>query len=66
MWVEGAGAGCPARSGRSRRSFRFPLVFKELHGAGEFQAGPYVVDAFRVNHRVTCYGYRITIEDGRF
>ena len=46
----------------------FPLVFKELTEPREkFQAGPYVVDAFRVNHRVTCYGYRITIpRNGKF
>ena len=46
----------------------FPLVFKELTEPREkFQAGPYMVDAFRVNHRVTCYGYRITIpRNGKF
>ena len=29
--------------------------------------GPYVIDAYRVNHNVTCYGYAISIpREGRF
>ena len=46
----------------------FELKFKELTEPREtFTAGPYVVDAFRVNHNVTCYGYRISIpRKGRF
>ena len=39
------------------------LCLRSSRSRGKFQAGPYVVDAFRVNHRVTCYGYRITIEE---
>ena len=46
----------------------FELKFMELTEPREtFTAGPYVVDAFRVNHNVTCYGYRISIpRKGRF
>ena len=40
----------------------FPLVFRELSEPREqFQAGPFVIDAFKVNHNVACYGYRISI-----
>lgn len=29
--------------------------------------GPYIIEAFRVNHRITCYGYRISVpRKGRF
>lgn len=46
----------------------FELEFMELGEAAEqFSLGPYVIDAFRVNHNVTCYGYAITIpRTGRF
>ena len=46
----------------------FELRYLELSETREqFRAGPYVVDAFRVNHNVTCYGYRISIpRNGRF
>ena len=46
----------------------FPLVFRELSAPREqFQAGPFVIDAFKVNHNVACYGYRISIpRKGRF
>ena len=46
----------------------FPLVFRELSEPREqFQAGPFVIDAFKVNHNVACYGYRISIpRKGRF
>ena len=33
----------------------------------QFKAGPFVLDAFRVNHNVTCYGYRVSVpRSGRF
>lgn len=46
----------------------FELRYLELSEAREqFRTGPYVVDAFRVNHNVVCYGYRISIpRNGRF
>ena len=46
----------------------FELRFRELSEPREqFKAGPYVIDAFRVNHNVTCYGYRISIpRNGKF
>ena len=46
----------------------FPLVFAELEDARqELRVGPYVIDAFRVNHNVVCYGYCIRIpRAGRF
>ena len=46
----------------------FELRFKELTENQEtMQFGPYVVDAYRVNHNVTCYGYSIRIlRTGRF
>lgn len=46
----------------------FELEFKELGEMRErFELGPYVVDAYRVNHNVACYGYAITIpRTGRF
>ena len=43
----------------------FPIRFRELTEPREhFQAGPFEVDAYRVNHNVTCYGYRLTIPRG--
>lgn len=46
----------------------FELRFHEITEPREtLTAGPYVIDAFRVNHRITCYGYRISIpRKGRF
>ncbi len=46
----------------------FPLLFSELSEPREtIKAGPYVIDGFRVNHNVPCYGYRISIpRNGRF
>lgn len=46
----------------------FELRFHELTEPREQVAyGPYVIDAFRVNHNVTCYGYRISIpRKGKF
>lgn len=46
----------------------FELKFAELSEPREqLKAGPYVIDAFRVNHNVVCYGYSITIPRiGRF
>lgn len=46
----------------------FELRFHEFSEPREqFKAGPYVIDAFRVNHNVICYGYRISIpRKGRF
>lgn len=46
----------------------FPIIFRELTEAEEeIQYGPYVIQAFRVLHNVTCYGYSITIpRKGKF
>ncbi len=46
----------------------FPIHFVEFDANREhFSIGPYVVDAFRVNHNVPCYGYAISIpRAGRF
>ena len=46
----------------------FELRFVELTENRErMQMGPYVIDAYRVNHNVLCYGYSITIpRTGRF
>lgn len=46
----------------------FELQFKELCEPQEqFELGPYVIDAYRVNHNVVCYGYAISIpRAGRF
>lgn len=46
----------------------FELIFHELQGeGGTHRFGPYLIEAFKVNHRVSCYGYRIGIERiGRF
>lgn len=46
----------------------FPLHFIELTEAREqHQIGPYIIDAYRVNHNVVCYGYSISIpRKGKF
>lgn len=46
----------------------FSLRFIELTEPREqIKAGPYVIDAYRVNHNVICYGYSISIpRKGRF
>ena len=46
----------------------FPIQFIELKGAEEtFEINGYIIEAFRVNHNVTCYGYNIKINRaGRF
>lgn len=46
----------------------FPIRFLELEEAREqFTVGPYLIDAYRVNHNVTCYGYAVSIpRAGRF
>ena len=46
----------------------FQLKFIELEeNRNQFQIGPYVIDAYRVNHNVVCYGYSISIpRAGRF
>ena len=46
----------------------FPLQFIELTEPREqLNIGPYVIDAYRVNHNVVCYGYSISIpRKGRF
>lgn len=46
----------------------FELEFTELSGQRQqLKHGPYVIDAYRVNHNVTCYGYSISIpRAGRF
>lgn len=46
----------------------FELKFIELDQVREqVKIGPYVIDAYRVNHNVACYGYSISIpRTGRF
>ena len=46
----------------------FELRFIEFEEAREhLEIGPYLIDAYKVNHRVTCYGYCITIpRKGKF
>ena len=46
----------------------FELRFVELSEPREqFHIGPYVIDAYRVNHNVVCYGYSVSIpRRGRF
>ena len=46
----------------------FELRFTELTESREqVKFGPYVIDAFRVNHNVVCYGYSVSIpRTGRF
>ncbi len=46
----------------------FEVRYLELTEAREqFHAGPYRVDAYRVNHNVVCYGYAVSIpRTGRF
>ncbi|MDO5350200.1 MAG: ribonuclease Z [Lachnospiraceae bacterium] len=46
----------------------FALKFIELtENRHQIKLGPYLVDAYRVNHNVTCYGYALTIpRTGRF
>lgn len=40
----------------------FSIRFIELaENREQLRIGPYVIDAFRVNHNVTCYGYSISI-----
>ena len=44
----------------------FPLRFMELEESRQkLRLGPYVIDAYRVNHNVVCYGYGITIPRAR-
>lgn len=46
----------------------FELRFVELtENRQQMKLGPYLLDAYRVNHNVTCYGYAISIPRiGRF
>ena len=46
----------------------FELRFIELSESRErLELGPYVIDAYRVNHNVVCYGYAVSIpRTGRF
>ena len=40
----------------------FPLRFVEIQeNRQQLKLGPYVIDAYRVNHNVVCYGYTISI-----
>lgn len=40
----------------------FKINYIELEEAREnLTIGPYTIDAFKVNHNITCYGYRISI-----
>lgn len=43
----------------------FELKFIELTEQTEqLKIGPYIIDAFKVNHNITCYGYKLTIPRG--
>lgn len=46
----------------------FPLRFFELdEPRQQLEVGPYVIDAYKVNHNVVCYGYAVSIpRAGRF
>lgn len=46
----------------------FELIYKEIEDrTEEFNIGPYKIEAFRVDHRVLCYGYTVSIaRKGRF
>ncbi len=46
----------------------FPIIFKEIQGAEQvFEQKGYRITAFRVNHNVPCYGYKLEIaRAGRF
>lgn len=46
----------------------FSIRFIELEESQQqLQIGPYIIDAFRVNHNVICYGYAVSIpRAGRF
>ena len=46
----------------------FELRFIELSEPREqFSIGPYVIDAYRVQHNVICYGYAVSIpRKGKF
>lgn len=46
----------------------FELQFRELKENEErFEFGPYIIDCYRVNHNVVCYGYSVTIpRKGKF
>ena len=46
----------------------FNIIFKELENDFEtIEYKGFIIDAFRVNHRVTCYGYSMRIErQGKF
>ena len=46
----------------------FPIIFRELEEQEErIDMGRYYIEAFRVNHNVTCYGYAICVDRaGRF
>ncbi len=46
----------------------FKIVFRELEGNLEtIEYKGYIIEAFKVNHKITCYGYNINIaRQGRF
>lgn len=40
----------------------FPIQFIELSEPRQrLELGPYIVDAYKVNHNITCYGYSVSI-----
>ncbi len=40
----------------------FQIIYHELTEAEQtLSFGPFIIDAFKVNHKITCYGYRIRI-----
>ena len=45
----------------------FPIEFQEISGETEFVWKDYRIEAFKVNHNITCYGYTINVDRaGRF
>lgn len=40
----------------------FPILYHEFTEPTErFMLGPYIIDAFKLNHKIICYGYRVSI-----
>ncbi len=65
----------PAGIGRVVNSLRvivpelpFEIEFSELHGPAEtLKAGVFNIGAYRLNHRIACYGYRLDVKrTGKF
>ena len=61
-WPQGTGTGGGSAAHHCAGTAPLNCAFVELTENRErMQMGPYVIDAYRVNHNVMCYGYSITI-----